>query len=403
MARAYYQCAKCAADVEVRANSRKEADRHAQWRTKQGAVCSTCFAVQRAAEVEAENLSAAERAAASSLPALTGSEKQIPWATTLRDKMLAQFERAENLARDAVQDAAAAPELLDAAQRVLIAGEILRAKTSAHWWIDQRTTDSRTLVAVALKAEISVELQRRITAAQTPAEVEAEADALADALLIPSCSPVSQHVAEVTLRGMDLVVRVDAYVPALRSAVVGGHLAWDETARHWCRTLSSTTSGDPIDCAAELAHRLLAAGFLVRLHDPEARCRAVAGTFVRWVTRGSATGKYAGWYAIRWRKPDDLYDDARRIGGSRYKDGTVYAPPGSTDEVLDFAERHGFRVSHGALSAAEQHRAALVSGVVVLAKGRLDVSIRVAQADGVPPVLVVPDSAAIDTDLLDAD
>jgi hypothetical protein len=74
MARAYYQCAKCAADVDVSARSRKEADRHAEWRTKQGAVCSTCFAAQRAVEVEAENLAAAGRAAASSLPALTGAD-----------------------------------------------------------------------------------------------------------------------------------------------------------------------------------------------------------------------------------------------------------------------------------------------------------------------------------------
>lgn len=376
MARAYYQCAKCAADVEVRAASRKEADCHAQWRTKQGAVCSPCFALQRAAEVEAENLAAAERAAASSLPALTGSEKQVPWAITLRDKMLAQFERAEALAREAAQDAASTPDLLDAAQRVLVAGEILRAKTSAHWWIDQRATESRTLVSFTLKSEIDTELQRRVVAAQTPAEAEAEAEAMADALMCPAGSPVSQHIAEISMHGLTLAVRVDAYVPELRATAIGACLAWDETARHWHRTLSDVTSGDPVDCAAELAHCLLAAGFLVRLHDPEARHRAAAGAFAhechRWVTRAGTAGKYAGWYAIRWRKPDDLYDDARRIGGSRYKDGTVYAPPGSTDEVLDFAERHGFRVSPGALSAAQQHRAALASGVVVLAKGRLD-------------------------------
>ena len=242
MARAYYKCAKCAADVEVSGGSRKEVERHAQWRTKQGAVCTSCFSALRAAEVEAENRAAAERATVNSLPALTGSEKQVPWAVTLRDKMLAQFERAEALAREAVQDAAATPELLDAAQRVLIAGEILRAKTSAHWWIDQRMTDSRTLVSVTLKPEIDTELQRRAIAAQTPAEAEAEAAAMEEALLLPPVEPVSQHVAEVALRGAVLTARSDAYVPELRAPLVECGLVWDEKVRHWHRTLPAATS-----------------------------------------------------------------------------------------------------------------------------------------------------------------
>ena len=152
---------------------------------------------------------------------------------------------------------------------------------------------------------------------------------------------------------------------------------------------------------------MLAAGIIVRLHDPEARRRVVDGAFSpeakRWVTLTGGAGRYKGWYGIRWPKGDDLYDDARRIAGSRYKDGLVYAPPGATDEVLDFAERHGFSVSAGAQELAQQHRAALAAGVVVMPRGRVDASIRSTSTDGVPPVLVVPDAVGVDADLLDTD
>lgn len=408
MAKAIYQCAKCAANIQCSAPSRKEADRLAEYRQQQAATCSDCFAVERAAKLAAEHLAAAERAESIALPALMGSPKQIPWAVTLRDKMLREFEPFAQLARTKLATPDTTPQpVQDAAERILITRELLLEKSSAHWWIEQRMCDPRTLVAVALKAEIDAVLRRRVIAAQTPAEAEAEAAAMEDSLLRPIGEPISQHVCEIALQGRVLTLRTDAYIPALRGAAISADLAWDEAARHWRRLLSSVTSGDPVDCSAELAHCLLSAGLVVRLHDPEARRRAVSGEFAqecrRWVTRASADSQYAGWYAIRWRKPDDLYDDARRIGGSRYKDGTVYAPPGSTDEVLDFAEQHGFQVSPGALETAGQHRAALAAGVVVGTKGRMDTSIRVASADGTPPVLVVPDSTTINADLLDAD
>lgn len=83
-----------------------------------------CPACRQSAERDALAARAAE------LPALTGSERQIKWATTLRDQALAEAkewgEEHENKLSDAGREQL--HRLIDAAQR----------QTDAAWWIDTR-------------------------------------------------------------------------------------------------------------------------------------------------------------------------------------------------------------------------------------------------------------------------
>lgn len=88
------------------------------------------------------------------LPALTGSNKQIAWASDVRLKLLAGIpEVAENLATAWV---AATPEKREAFADQVAASRAamvtIRAATSAKWWIEQRDHTAQQVVGAMVGA-----------------------------------------------------------------------------------------------------------------------------------------------------------------------------------------------------------------------------------------------------------
>ena len=101
------------------------------------------------------------------LPQLTGSPKQIAWATTIRASVLTALEKTETEMRDPDTwpewlSGSALQEICDAV--ALIASEI-RNQTEARWWIDNgqqwRLTDA-------------ADIERRMLARHLCPTVEAE-------------------------------------------------------------------------------------------------------------------------------------------------------------------------------------------------------------------------------------
>lgn len=98
-------------------------------------VCSPCFRAQGKADLEQHNrqtlLDAAEFEQQHELPDLTGSDKQINWATRVRYQALSQ-----------VLDSDETPEQQAQATRVLAAAHEL---TRSGWWIDNATDKDLTV------------------------------------------------------------------------------------------------------------------------------------------------------------------------------------------------------------------------------------------------------------------
>lgn len=92
------------------------------------AKCPDCYAAQKQAEREAQNARAAEHAQAEGLPPLAGSERQIAWATTIRQGALARVQR---LVHPNIPE----PErgqIVDAFRGWMV------SHLDAKWWIDRR-------------------------------------------------------------------------------------------------------------------------------------------------------------------------------------------------------------------------------------------------------------------------
>jgi hypothetical protein len=94
-----------------------------------GNPCPECAQAERAEATAAANAVAAKAASEAGLPELTGSEKQIAWAETIRMKAIAEAEAA--IARTATT-----PERQEQVAPLLAK---LKAQDQARWWIDSRS------------------------------------------------------------------------------------------------------------------------------------------------------------------------------------------------------------------------------------------------------------------------
>lgn len=105
-----------------------------EWRAARLAEepCADC----RRAAHQQRNAAAAQVAAQSGLPALTGSERQIAWAESIRLAGLAQLADHATRAARAVEDPAARERVVAVLLHILT--RIASAQTDARWWIDHR-------------------------------------------------------------------------------------------------------------------------------------------------------------------------------------------------------------------------------------------------------------------------
>lgn len=128
--------------------------------------------------------------------------------------------------------------------------------------------------------------------------------------------------------------------------------AWQQTFAQWQQPVA--------DRAVELAVRLLNAGFIVQPPSDLVE-RIKAGDYTPlptcWVKRRTK-GLYTDWFEITWAEDGpDFYRQVALIRGAKVYPNVGLVPKRLFDEVLDFAQTHGFAVSDGALNLAAEGKA----------------------------------------------
>jgi len=335
-------------------------------------ICDEC---KEKMKVEASEEAAAE-AEASGLPELTGTEKQIRWAEVIRLDLIKKIDEAVrrwNVSPGSVIEHA-------------VTG--VKGQKSASYWIEHRYDSAREVL----------EAFARLNPPRKPEEKALEEDAAAEATVRPE-RIVSETVAEI--RPYD--DRIAIHFPEKREdfwKLIKHDLEYQWSGNCWVRKIGLRT-GSVADRAAEAGHRILAAGFPIRIFDESIRNRAVSGDYEpesrKWILV-KTEGDLAGRFLIFWaRESGDYYAAARRLPASRYVKPYVVVPAEHWAEVLDFAGVHGFTVSPGAAALAEKTRAAKDAMLTV----SVDPVEKEKPKSSKRPTLEVPDEVEIPDDLKD--
>jgi hypothetical protein len=162
------------AKVCIQYTSRESLERKIEWRETQG-VCPDCLKQQQQADRQQESREAAAAAAEQGLPAIKGTPGQVPWAETIRSKLLdAISSEIENM-RGAWLESEVVPLLKKSHAKVA-------TETSANWFINNGRFISRdSIISLAMIA--------------TP-NAEEVIDAAEDQILIQRITP--EHIQEVS-------------------------------------------------------------------------------------------------------------------------------------------------------------------------------------------------------------
>ncbi len=116
-------------------------------------LCAECYAAQRQQEAAERAAQAQQAAQAQSLPQLTGSDKQVAWASDIRQQMLAAIADLRKQAQAAVENPERDPHRT-APVVLAVIDEMLRT-AEARWWIDNRNADWVQLVFANAKQRIA--------------------------------------------------------------------------------------------------------------------------------------------------------------------------------------------------------------------------------------------------------
>lgn len=360
-----------------------------EWKLDREAMklCPDCWKVEQGRLHAEENARSAEKCKEEGLPELMGTQKQIAWANTIRLNLINQIEKtiANLLER--------AKEKEEFKKNATIALKSIKRKTSASWWIDHRNVSDFDIINL-IKREFR-EAKKALT--EAPAEVVEKINN--EATVYPENQKTST-VAEIR----PLEGRLEINFPESRDdfrKIVKNELkmTWNDTC--WSRRILSK-HGKVQDRAAEAGHKLLAAGFPIRIFNEEIRQKAITGEYeieiTNWI-QVRAEGEYKDWFAISWDREDDYYKVARQIPGSRWSKPSVVVPPIKYEEVLDFAKMYNFKLSEKAQELAEIERKKKEAALVVSVK--LPEKKERVVAPSIPPILEIPTEVTIDDDLKD--
>lgn len=298
-------------------------------------MCPECYTKHLEEERIKANEISAEKAKEMELPELEGTEKQVAWATTLRQKLIDGFEKLIST-YDEVDEKREIENMRNTLDHILSTEE------KAFFYINNRFND-----AFDTWKMFKVKVKTKDEKVEEIAELEVKAEST-----VKPEEAKSEITAEIIIKPNEVSVKF-IKDEEFRKIVKYLGYKWDGI---WCKKITELT-GSAEDRAAELGNKLLNAGFPICIMDETIRNNAVNGIYEeecnRWImTRVS--GKYKGRFVIKWQgQDDDLYRVSRRLPGSAWDIGTIVRME-YHKEVEEFAELYGFKFTKGTLKTIEE-------------------------------------------------
>jgi hypothetical protein len=158
--------------------------------------------------------------------------------------------------------------------------------------------------------------------------------------VVRPANPVSNTICRLFVRATQIQLLYPEKSEDFRDVVKGLDYEW--SAPFWLKTVESELR---VDRAAEVAHRLLLAGFVVQVESEAVKEKAIAASYepehYRKITASTAK-PWDGWFQITWPRAEDLFDEVKKITAAKWSSGAMYVPPEMFREVRDFADINDF-------------------------------------------------------------
>ncbi|MDD2627108.1 MAG: hypothetical protein PHI87_06140 [Candidatus Methanomethylophilus sp.] len=326
-------------------------------------LCPDCWEIEKQRRFDEENQRAAAEATEQGLPELAGTEKQMAWANTLRQKWTEKAEKYIEHQKEIFEDLKERhPENTDATEKgekllsamIDAVDRILLAEDEARYWIDTRYDDPGPAISKMAKQILSDD------SALVPEAVKAEA--IEDMTMRPAKGSATTLITEIRVSDETVAAHLPEKNEEFRLLLRELRFSWENGC--WQRK-TGITIGTPMDRAAELGIKLLAAGFPIRVYSEGLQEQILSGQYKpecdRWILR------HENGFRIWWdRKAEDFYDESKRLPGSRWlsEKRSVYVPPEAFRELQDFAERYQFQLTENAQANLDEARRAFESAMV---------------------------------------
>lgn len=300
-------------------------DKDRQWRLERYrdfGICDECLKKSR----DEENARMLEEAREMELPELLGTEKQIPWAITIRQHFI-ELLRNKQFYNDSVKE-----KTMDLFQN------ILETKIKANWWIDKR---GDTLEEIINSEYERIQKEAKIKNIDNSTLAKQSKDEMT----ISAENVIHNGRVEVIVTD-DLVKAIYEKNEDFRLIVKSLNFKWDGSC--WSRKINQFT-GLAEDRASELVAKLISKGFRIHCSNDNIRMKAVNGTYKAesnyWIINVD------GNLGIRmYQKNESIYIQSRKITNSKWNGERkcVVVNISHYKEVLDFANTFGFSVTENA-------------------------------------------------------
>lgn len=304
-------------------------DKDRKWRLERYrdfGICDECLKKSR----DEENDRALREAKEMGLPELLGTEKQISWATTIRQGFMVLL-RNKKFSNDNLKE-----KTMDLFQI------ILKTKIKASWWIDKR---GNTLDEI-LNSEY--EQIQKVNIKNIDNSTLAEQSK--DEMTISAENVIHDGRVEVIINENEVKAIYEKNMDFISIVKELGY-KWNGTV--WYRNITEFT-GSSEDRAGELIHKLINGGFRVFTTNDNAKYKAINSTFEPendyWIIK--VDDKIGIKMFIH---NDNIYQKSRKLNGSRW-DSTNRCVTVSViyyNEILEFGRAYNFSISKKAKQLIE--------------------------------------------------
>lgn len=337
-------------------------------------LCPECYEKYLAEEREKANKEAMKKAEEMEFPVLLGTERQVAWANTLRNAVVDRYEKQLKSFEERLEQAKKYLEEMEAkgipsdkkiedvklfvynkeSKKVCTSKEeisdafdyAILKYTEAKFWIESRFNSE-------ILADFVEEYRKCKIENDIPKDVKQEANDLKENLTVaPEIENLKSGIVEIEYKDNILYARYikdDDFIRIIKEL----NYKWEGV---WCKKITEYT-GTSRNRAAELGNILLSNGFKVQFPDSESKEMAISANFEpendRWIKYNTELEKLA----IVWKsRSNTLYENAKKLPGAKWSNGSMKVNVEFYKEVEDFAEIMGFSISKKAREKIEEYK-----------------------------------------------